>query len=329
MSEPELFAAVDALVASASPLPPPPERRRLRVAHGLSQEQIAGALKVRRATVSGWEAGRTEPRRPEREAYARLLHALAELYPAEADATTGTSAHGATAATSAPQHSAVSPATVGHVPSASDAVGTVGSTTAFFASADGTPDGSVPAPTASGTHTPRTVGHHDFGRLFSAFEHSAWRLEGRRRYARHERQPEYVAFTTGEHVHWDLHDLWSRNRRAQTALGKRFQRVRVIDEPYTEGQLYLLLQNTPRNAASGEDIRFLTRRRADELGLPGEDFWIFDTHTVALLHFDEADESSGIELITAPADVLRYARVREAAWHHAVPQERMADHLGV
>ncbi|PZH18462.1 transcriptional regulator, partial [Streptomyces sp. NTH33] len=80
----ELFDAVDALVASRSPLPPPEERKRLRQVHGLTLDEVAAALKVRRATVSGWESSktRTEPRGPEREAYARLLKQLAELYPA-------------------------------------------------------------------------------------------------------------------------------------------------------------------------------------------------------------------------------------------------------
>ncbi|MEU0581589.1 transcriptional regulator [Streptomyces griseoincarnatus] len=84
----ELFDAVDALVASRSPLPPAEERKRLRVAHGLTLDEVAAALKVRRATVSGWESVKktTEPRGPEREAYARLLDKLAELYPAPAAA---------------------------------------------------------------------------------------------------------------------------------------------------------------------------------------------------------------------------------------------------
>ncbi|MFJ1610406.1 telomere-associated protein Tap [Streptomyces sp. NPDC088253] len=79
----ELFDAVDALVASRSPLPPAAERKRLRTAHGLTLEEVAAALQVRRATVSGWESltKPTEPRGPEREAYARLLRQLAELYP--------------------------------------------------------------------------------------------------------------------------------------------------------------------------------------------------------------------------------------------------------
>ncbi|MFJ3213846.1 telomere-associated protein Tap [Streptomyces flaveolus] len=82
----ELFDAVDALVASRAVLPPSTERKRLRTAHGLTIDEVATALKVRRATVSGWESGKTEPRPPERDAYARLLDKLAELYPAPADA---------------------------------------------------------------------------------------------------------------------------------------------------------------------------------------------------------------------------------------------------
>ncbi|MGC5040091.1 telomere-associated protein Tap [Streptomyces sp. DT190] len=84
----ELFEAVDALVASRSPLPPPAERRRLRQAHALTLDEVAAALGVRRATVGGWESGKTEPRPPEREAYARLLRQLAQLYPAP-DSTSG------------------------------------------------------------------------------------------------------------------------------------------------------------------------------------------------------------------------------------------------
>ncbi|RNG09442.1 helix-turn-helix transcriptional regulator, partial [Streptomyces botrytidirepellens] len=82
----ELFDAIDALIAGQSPLPPPAERERLRTAHGLSHEQVAKALKVRRATVANWESGKTDPRPPQREAYAHFLSELAKLYPAPAPA---------------------------------------------------------------------------------------------------------------------------------------------------------------------------------------------------------------------------------------------------
>lgn len=82
--EDELFAAVDALVARSKDevLPPPAERERLRRAAGLTQTQIAKALRVRRETVTGWESGRTDPRPPQRAAYARLLEGLAAQFPA-------------------------------------------------------------------------------------------------------------------------------------------------------------------------------------------------------------------------------------------------------
>ncbi|WP_171117011.1 MULTISPECIES: helix-turn-helix transcriptional regulator [unclassified Streptomyces] len=107
----ELFDAVDALIASRSPLPPPVERKRLRQAHGLTLEEVAAALQVRRATVSGWEAGKTEPRPPERDAYARMLKQLAQLYPANAPVLPEDTAIPETPAVpAAPAPSAVEPA---------------------------------------------------------------------------------------------------------------------------------------------------------------------------------------------------------------------------
>ncbi|MEW1893401.1 helix-turn-helix domain-containing protein [Streptomyces sp. NPDC085659] len=81
-----LFSAVDALLEQIAqdPLPPPAERKRLREAAGLSQDQIAKALRSRRESVGNWESGRSEPRPPKRAAYARLLEGLAARYPEEA-----------------------------------------------------------------------------------------------------------------------------------------------------------------------------------------------------------------------------------------------------
>jgi transcriptional regulator with XRE-family HTH domain len=107
----ELFDAVDALIASRSPLPPPEERKRLRQAHGLTLDEVAAALQVRRATVGGWEAGKTEPRPPERDAYARMLKQLARLYPANAPVPSQDTAVPETpAVAAAPAPSAVEPA---------------------------------------------------------------------------------------------------------------------------------------------------------------------------------------------------------------------------
>ncbi|MEV7980865.1 telomere-associated protein Tap [Streptomyces sp. NPDC013157] len=83
-TENELLSNVDALLEQVAQddLPPPAERRRLREAAGLSQAQVAKALDTRREAVGNWEAGRTEPRPPQRAAYAKLLEKLAERFPA-------------------------------------------------------------------------------------------------------------------------------------------------------------------------------------------------------------------------------------------------------
>ncbi|MEV0000151.1 sigma factor-like helix-turn-helix DNA-binding protein [Streptomyces sp. NPDC050848] len=56
-------------------MPSPKERRRLREAKGLSEDQVAEAMGVTRATVRSWETGRTTPRGRKQEAYAKLIGA--------------------------------------------------------------------------------------------------------------------------------------------------------------------------------------------------------------------------------------------------------------
>lgn len=159
----------------------------------------------------------------------------------------------------------------------------------------------------------------EFDGLFTQFKYTAWRLETRRRYASDELTDTYRQFAAGQPVNWDGVDAeWCQERREQTALGKTFGRVRIIDEPPTPGQLYLL-DNARRNRSVGEDIHSMRRSDAERLGLPAEDFWIFDSRLVALLNFDDDDQLVSVELITEPVAVNRYAQMRDAAMHYAVP----------
>ncbi|MFJ2645926.1 DUF6879 family protein [Streptomyces sp. NPDC087420] len=177
------------------------------------------------------------------------------------------------------------------------------------------------------TRMPNIIGLDDFDGLFTHFEHTAWRLETRRRYASDELTETYAQFTRKEPVNWEGVDAeWCAERREQTALGKRFERVRLVDNPPTAAQLYLL-DNARRNSAVGEKILNLRRADADTLGLPAEDFWLFDSRLVALLNFDDADNLVDVELITEPAAVLRYVMARDAALHHAIPYEEFAARL--
>ncbi|MFF9474503.1 helix-turn-helix domain-containing protein [Streptomyces roseolus] len=64
--------------STATALPTPKERRRLREALSLSEEQVAEAMGVTKATVKAWETGRSAPRGRKREAYAQLLSGAPE-----------------------------------------------------------------------------------------------------------------------------------------------------------------------------------------------------------------------------------------------------------
>ncbi|MFF7737348.1 DUF6879 family protein [Streptomyces sp. NPDC007984] len=173
---------------------------------------------------------------------------------------------------------------------------------------------------------PKLISLEAFGRLFHHFEHSAWHLETRRGYASDRDDQGYAEFLKTGQAPQDLDSDWCRNIRRQTEAGKHVGRVRVVDNPPTEGQLFLL-SYARCNAATGEDVRNLWREDAERAHLPGEDFWIFDSRLVAILHFDDEDVFHDVEIITEPAEVLRYCQVRDAAVHASVPYDEFASQL--
>ncbi|MCX4721981.1 helix-turn-helix domain-containing protein [Streptomyces virginiae] len=81
-TEEELFSAVDALLTGEPEMPPPAERARLREAAGVTQARLAQVLQTTTQSVKNWEAGRSEPRPPRRQAYQRLLDGWAAQHPA-------------------------------------------------------------------------------------------------------------------------------------------------------------------------------------------------------------------------------------------------------
>ena len=57
------------------------------------------------------------------------------------------------------------------------------------------------------------------------------------------------------------------------------------------------------NIAAGEQVRWLPRRQASELCLPGNDFWVFDERLVRFSHFAGNGEFLEDELADDPAVV--------------------------
>lgn len=165
---------------------------------------------------------------------------------------------------------------------------------------------------------PSLIPFSEAAHYFEGFEHTAWRLETRRSYASDRNGPKWQRFLRGEDISNDPDNAWRTNVRAQTATGKRFERVRLVDHPHTEGQRFLLASGLG-NVAAGEDIRNLYRAEARRLDLPERDFWLFDSRVVVEFEFDDDDVTLGVRVYEDAETVVRACQVRDAAWHHAVP----------
>ncbi|MFF5564812.1 DUF6879 family protein [Streptomyces sp. NPDC012623] len=164
---------------------------------------------------------------------------------------------------------------------------------------------------------PPLIPFEDITHLFTEFEHTAWRLETQRFYATDRVSPKWRRWKDGEDIASEPADSWRINVTRQTALGKRFERVRLVDEPASEGQMFLLASGLG-NVAAGEDIRNLRRADAARIGLPDYDFWLFDSRTVVKFAIDDQGTTLGVHVLDDAESVVRACQARDAAWHHAV-----------
>jgi hypothetical protein len=121
---------------------------------------------------------------------------------------------------------------------------------------------------------------------------------------------------------------WLDMLRQATAVGRRFARVRVVSLPLTDYSRFGIwcAQFT---GGAGEDIRYLTRDQADAAGLPGYDYWLFDSSKLLRMHFDEADRFLGGELVEDPTEIVQVNYWRDAAWHKAVRRDDFADQQAI
>ncbi|MEV7020823.1 DUF6879 family protein [Kitasatospora sp. NPDC093558] len=102
--------------------------------------------------------------------------------------------------------------------------------------------------------------------------------------------------------------------------GVEVRRARVVSEPVSE---YIRFEHeiTFRNIAAGEDVRWLPRRRATDLSLPGNDFWLIDD-TVAVIHHFSGDGDFVDDETTDDRDVIELCSAAFAAvWERAFPHQ--------
>lgn len=159
----------------------------------------------------------------------------------------------------------------------------------------------------------------DFVRFARSYQHTAFRLEVRDNYADAEEAVHVRRFRNGEPDDDSWMEDWLGMILRRTLEGQHIERVRVVSEPWSDYTRFGL-RLSRLNTAAGEDIRYMERSRADELGLPKYDYWLIDAHKMCILRHDEHDVLLGAEVITDPATVVEHCHYREIARHYATPR---------
>ncbi|MEU3222648.1 DUF6879 family protein [Streptomyces sp. NPDC006976] len=165
---------------------------------------------------------------------------------------------------------------------------------------------------------PPLLPFEEIAQYFAEFQHTAFRLETRRGYATDRAGTRFQAFMNGTDPVPQPGHPWNVNVRAKAEQGARFCRVRIVDDPPTDGQRFLMA-TAAGNVEAGEDIRVLPRVEAVQLGLPDFDLWLFDSRVLVRMHIDDTDTTIGVDLIEDAGEVLAACRARDAALAAARP----------
>lgn len=135
--------------------------------------------------------------------------------------------------------------------------------------------------------------------------------------------PEYIAWRAGTPVAAiltsDGNQWWQNLVRAHTARGVAFRRARIVSEPVADFIRYEYAIASDHNLAAGEQVRWLPRKHASDLCLPGNDFWVLDNKMVRFGYFAGDGEFLEDEWSDDPAIAERCSRAFDAVWERAIP----------
>jgi hypothetical protein len=170
----------------------------------------------------------------------------------------------------------------------------------------------------------RSLTDEEFAAELSGFERTAFRLELQRAYAEPEEEATVACFQSGSpEPPTEVPALrgWYEQTAQLIAEGRAMARVRVHEDPPTAYQRWERWAGQ-WNIAAGEEIRYLTRNRAHEVGLlpaAGEaDWWLLDSQRLILMRFDDQHHRVSTELVTDPVAVAQACAWRDLAAHYAV-----------
>ena len=159
-----------------------------------------------------------------------------------------------------------------------------------------------------------------FDDLLGAAQRIALHLEMRDTYA--GGSPAFAAWRTGRPYDRSAPDArWRSLVAPLAARGVQLRRARIVSEPVSDYIRFEYEVTAVANLAAGEQVRWLPRRRASDLALPGNDFWLIDDR-VLFNHFTGDGDWIDVELVTDASIVKFCASAFESVWDRGVDHER-------
>jgi len=166
-----------------------------------------------------------------------------------------------------------------------------------------------------------------FAELLAATRHSAVHLEMRDVYGIGDEAEDFEAFLRTGTANTDpTRSFWPQWMPLVTdavTRGVVMRRARIVSEPVTD---YIRYEHaiTPVNLQAGEDVRWLPRRHASDIPLPGNDFWLLDGRIVQFHHFTGTGDwaEHGKERTDDPAVAALCGTAFEKVWERAIPHEK-------
>ncbi|WP_113699269.1 DUF6879 family protein [Nonomuraea lactucae] len=156
--------------------------------------------------------------------------------------------------------------------------------------------------------------------LIGQCRHTAMHLELRDTYTPDD--PVYLDWKAGHAI--DAVARWPEWVELATTTIRRgvsIRRARIVSEPVTDFIRYEYELTDALNVGVGESVRWLPRKRASDLALPGNDFWLFDGRLVRFGLFSGDGVYLGDEVSEDPDVIKLCASAFEAVWERAIPHQ--------
>ncbi len=167
---------------------------------------------------------------------------------------------------------------------------------------------------------PGNLTHEQWEELLSSASHNACHLEMRDVYAVDEEDARFREWKETGRLGREEHP-WFDLIAGLSAGGVHVRRARIVSEPVSS---YVRFEHacTWQNVEAGEQVRWLPRRLASCIALPGNDFWLLDGAQVLFSLFDGDGRRVGKTLTNDAAAVKLCGSAFDAVWELATPHEQ-------